>query len=105
MNSPQNREDDETSEEAGEAVNGGGDESIAVAVVVELIVAAERQQGAEARAEREEDLGGCVDPYLNETQQYRYSRYKLSLVRGLMDDSFVRSLYFNKLFCLLLIII
>lgn len=61
---PQNGENDEASEEAGETVDGGGDEGISVAVVVELVVAGQRQQGAEPRTQREEDLRGGVYPHL-----------------------------------------
>lgn len=62
---PKNRKNNKAREEAGETVDGRGDESVAVAVVVELVVARQRQQGAEPWTQREEDLGRCVDPHLN----------------------------------------
>ena len=79
---PQHAEDDEARHEAGDAVDcaeqeqersntrGHGDMSpcedgVLVAVVVELVVAGQRQQGAEARAKREENLSGGSNPDLS----------------------------------------
>ena len=63
-NSPQHREDYKSSQKTGQAIDAAGDERIAIAVVVELVVAGKRQQSAEARAQRKEDLRGGIYPYL-----------------------------------------
>lgn len=65
---PEDGEDDESGQEAGQAVDAAGDDGVAIAVVVELVVAREGQQGAEAGAQREKDLRGRVDPHLRGLQ-------------------------------------
>jgi hypothetical protein len=57
-------EDDEAGEDARESVDGARQNGVPVDVVAVLVVGAERDDRAEARSEREENLSCCVDPDL-----------------------------------------
>ena len=54
-------EDDETGEDAGEAVEDADEDCVSETVVAELVVGGEGDEAAPADAERKEDLrGGCL---------------------------------------------
>lgn len=57
-------EGDDTGKDGGGTVDDGHDDGVLLAVVGGLVVAGEGDEAAEPQAEREEDLGGCVDPGL-----------------------------------------
>lgn len=64
----EHREYHKSSQEAGETIDAAGQDSVLVAVVVELVVAGQGQQRSEPRTQREEYLGGCINPNLGVAQ-------------------------------------
>ena len=58
-----------------------------VHVVVELVVAAQRDHGAEAQTVGEEDLRGSVDPHLDKTKHnHIYTSNTYRLYTGLFNN-------------------
>ena len=67
-------EGDDDGKDGGGAVDEGHDDGVLLAVVGGLVVAGKGDEAAEPQAEREEDLGGCIDPGLGVGQLFHLEK-------------------------------